>query len=188
MSDIDVDEEEWSLDRFMAECDALVANPPAAPDGLELVECDASPRHWPTYVAHVDGQYPAPCMYCVSAAESKQIAQLRCERDHRRWKSWRIWGWVNMKAYVLGLTAGGGVSYGRCEHCGVGRQQMRPSWRGKRPYILGIRREAWACARRGHRHQATSWGLCSVCAPCPSCGSTNPNHAGDCNTKAPTSP
>ena len=174
-------DDEWPIEGFIAECDRVVADPPAAPRGLELVECGASPRHWPMYLAHVDGMYPSHCILCERDDLARQLRKVKCEREHRRWKSWSIWwrlaGWL----YVIGITAsGGGVSYGRCEFCGIGRQHIAPRWRGKRSYILGMRREEWTCLRRGHRHSPTEYGLCAICCPCPSCGSTDPEHAGDC--------
>ena len=175
------DEDEWTVEGFLAECDRVTENPPSAPDGMELIECGATPRHWPTYVPHVDGQYPAHCFLCERDDLDREVRQLRCEREHRRWKSWRVWLWISTRLYSLGLSTGGGVTYGRCEFCGIDRQHHAPRWRGKRSYVLGVRRETWTCLRRGHRHSPTYYGLCSICAPCPSCGSTDPRHPGDCS-------
>lgn len=177
----DVDEQEWTVDWFLAECDRVAANPPAAPEGMELIECEATPRHWPIYAAHVDGQYPMPCFLCERDELDRALRKAKCDREHRRWKSWHIWWRISSRLYALGITAcGGGVWMGRCEFCGITRQHMAPRWRGKRSYVLGVKREAWSCLRRGHRHSPTYYGLCSVCAPCPSCGSTDPAHPGDC--------
>lgn len=177
------DEREWTVDWFLAECERVEKNPPPAPEGMELVECDAEPRHWPIYVAHIDGMYPAHCIYCEAADLSKRLREIACQRGHRRWKSWSIWSRISSRLYVLGVTAsGGGTSYGRCEFCGIGRQHTAPRWRGKRSYFLGRKREEWACLMRGHRHSPTDYGLCSICCPCPSCGSPDPAHAGDCGT------
>jgi hypothetical protein len=187
MTDIDdfEDEEEWTVEGFLAACDRITNNPPAAPSGFELIECEATPRHWPIYEAYVDGQYPAPCFICERDELDQQLRKVDCERSHRRWKSWRIWWQINMRLYTLGITSsGGGLWMGRCEFCGIERQHMAPCWRGRRPYILGARREFWTCLRRGHRRSPTDYGLCSVCCPCPSCGSTNPSHDGDCGQVA----
>jgi hypothetical protein len=173
---VEEDEQEWSLDWFSAEIDRVQANPPAAPEGLELVECTAEPRHWPTYVAHVEGMYPAPCYSCIIDDYARSERRERCKREHRRWKSWRIWTRLASRLYTLGITSsGGGVSFGRCEFCGIGRQAMAPHWRGKRPYILGAHRETWACLlkRRHRRTPHEGCGLCTKCAPCPECGSTH---------------
>ena len=173
--------DEWTVEGFIAACDRVTANPPAAPTGIELVECAAEPRHWPMYVAHVDGMYPSHCILCERDDLARQLREIECRRKHRRWKSWRVWSRLASRLYVLGVTSsGGGVSYGNCEFCGISRQHMAPRWRGKRSYILGLRREAWCCLRHGHRHAPTSYGLCAVCCPCPSCGSTDPEHSGDC--------
>lgn len=157
--------------------DLLVERPPAAPPGFVLVECTAEPRHWPEYHVAEDVFYPAPCSRCQMDSFSKSANEWRCKATHRRWKSWAILGWLGRKGYSLGAIGGCGTSYGRCEFCGIGRQHTRPRWKGSRPYILGVKRETWACLRRGHRRQEhISCGLCSVCMPCPECGSTDPTH------------
>lgn len=174
-------DEEWTVEGFIAECNRITDNPPAVPDGMELVECEATPRHWPIYLPHVAGQYPAHCIFCERDDIDRESRRLRCERDHRKWKSWRGWSRISGRLYSLGVTSsGGGVSMGLCEFCGITRQHMAPHWRGKRSYILGLPRQAWECLRRGHRSTMTDYGMCSTCAPCPSCASTDPNHSGDC--------
>lgn len=176
-----LDDEEWTVESFLADCDRITGNPPPAPEGMELVECSATPRHWPIYLPLVEGQYPAGCLLCERDELCEQISRMQCERDHRSWKSWRIWWSISSWLYVLGVTStGGGVSFGRCAFCGVTRQHRAPRWRGRRTYILGKRREWWECLSRGHRHLPTGYGLCSVCWPCPSCGSPDPEHVGDC--------
>lgn len=177
-------DDEWTVEGFLADCDRITDNPPTAPDGMELVECDATPRHWPIYLPVVEGQYPAHCFLCERDDLDREIRRRNCERDHRRWKSWRGWWHISLRLYALGITTGGGTTHGRCEFCGVTRQEHAPSWRGRRSYILGKRREWWECLRRWHRYSPTAYGLCSVCAPCPSCGSTDPGHEGDCGGAA----
>ncbi|TAJ21812.1 MAG: hypothetical protein EPO65_00495 [Dehalococcoidia bacterium] len=174
------DEQEWTLGGFMADCERVATNPPPAPEGFELVGCDAEPRHWPTYMAHVDGMYPAPCRDCMLDEHSKAAAKRHCQDKHRRWKSWDIWYRLASRLYVLGITSGGGgTSFGRCEHCGIGKQHHAPRFRGRRVYVLGKPREWWSCLRRGHIYsplQGRTFHLCSVCLPCSTCGSTDPMH------------
>lgn len=155
-----------------------IDNPPPAPPGFELVECGATPRHWPAYSVVDDDLYPGCCPACYSDSQAEKIRELECKAKHRRWKSWRILGWLSSKGYSIGIIAGCGTSYGRCELCGIGTQHMRPRWRGRRPYILGVSRDTWTCLRHGHRRQESHWsrGLCTVCLPCPECGSTKPEH------------
>lgn len=175
----DETEVEWTVEGFLAECEAMRANPPAAPEGMERIECGAEPPHWPTYVAHVDGMYPSPCPSCQLSDMSRQYAKLRCERDHRRWKSWNGWSRISSRLYTLGITAsGGGTSFGGCEFCGIGRQHHPPRWRGKRPYILGVQRDTWTCLLRYHHRRTVlqGSGFCTICLPCPDCGSTATDH------------
>lgn len=185
MSDDWTDEEEWTVDGFIAECDAILENPPPAPDGFELVECEATPRHWPTYFAHIDGMYDGHCPQCEVLELDRRLSEVRCQRTHRRWKSWNIWSRIASHLYVLGITSsGGGTRFGRCEFCGIIVQHMAPHWRGHRSYVLGLKREAWTCLRHGHRTAQTYYGMCAICCPCPSCGSTEPDHEGDCGSTA----
>jgi hypothetical protein len=175
------DEDEWTVDGFLAECDQMQAHPPTPPDGIELIECTAEPRHWPMYMAHVEGMYPGHCLFCERDALAEEVRRATCEREHRRWKSWDAWGRLSMRLYVLGITSsGGGIAFGRCEFCGITCQHAAPRWRGKRPYILGQPYQWWSCLRRGHRYsplEGGAGGLCSVCLPCPDCGSADPEHA-----------
>ena len=184
MTEIEEDRE-WTVEWFLAECDRVTQNPPPAPEGFELVECGAFPRHWPIYLPVVDGTYPAPCFICERDNLDRELQQAACQRKHRRWKSWRIWQRISSRLYVLGITAsGGGTSYGRCEFCGIARQHTAPHFRGKRVYILGVKRDTWTCLLRGHRRAETYYGLCSICCPCPSCNSTDPSHSSDCGGAA----
>lgn len=185
MTDLIDDDQEWTVESFLAECDRVAENPPTPPDGIVLIECTADPRHWPTYAAYVDGMYESGCPLCERDDLYQQLRKIECDRKHRRWKSWQIWSRISGRLYVLGITSsGGGTWFGRCEFCGLGRQHFAPTWKGKRPYIFGLRRETWACLRRGHRRSDTYYGLCSICCPCPSCGSTDPSHSGDCGDAA----
>lgn len=169
------------------ECERITENPPAAPDGFELVECNATPRHWPIYAAMVDGMYPAPCYLCLIAEADRLRRQDECRREHRRWKSWRARGWLALRLYTLGIvSSGGGLTYATCEWCSNTTQYHPLRWRGRRPYILGLQREWWTCLlgrganRRPHipgRHER--YGVwCGRCLPCPDCGATEWMH--DC--------
>lgn len=166
---------------YLTRCgDHWIDNPPPAPEGFELMECTATPRHWPEYRIVDDDFYPGFCSGCQYQTLNESHRRLRCKADHRKWKSWKMWWRIAGRLYTLGITSsGGGVSYGRCEFCGIGRQHHAPRWRGKRPYILGVQRETWTCLLRyHHRRQLSHYtrGLCTVCLPCPECGSTNPTH------------
>lgn len=169
------------LVEYLGRCnDQWTLHPPAAPEGFELIECTAEPRHFPVYMPVDNDLYPAPCPSCIYDALSESRERLDCKAHHRRWKSWRIWQRLSSRLYTLGITSsGGGTRYGRCKFCGIGRQHIAPLWRGKRHYILGVERETWACLiKRHHRRTAThiTAGLCSKCCPCPDCGSTDPTH------------
>lgn len=170
-------EHEWSLDEFMADMDRVQANPPPAPPGLELVECDSEPRHWPTYFAHVDGMYPgAPCPACVYDDQRQTIERLRHKAEHHRWQTWRIIGRFSRWAYPMGVISGSGTSYNSCPECPI---RYSLYWRGKRSYFLGKPRPWWECLRRGHRYrplEGRTFALCAVCLPCPDCGSADPDH------------
>lgn len=169
----DETEVEWTVEGFLAEIDAMEANPPAAPEGILRIECEADPPHWPIYTAHVDGMYPAYCWFCQSAEYSKQIEELK-HRSHHRWWKWRAYRWLARHGYSWGLTAGS--SWGNmCSLCGT---TTRINWRGKRSYILGQSREAWTCLLRYHHRRTPheGCGLCTTCLPCPDCGSTATDH------------
>ena len=158
--------------------DWFEASPPEAPAGFRLIECERDSRHHPLYEVAEDVFYPRPCPDCAAESYSRDNREKACKLQHRRWKSWRILGWLASRAYPLGIIAGSGTSYGRCEFCGIKRQHLRPRWKGKRPYVLGVQREAWSCLlRRGHRFTAHyGCGLCAICYPCPDCGSSDPEH------------
>ncbi len=160
--------------------DHWTTNPPAAPDGFELIECSAEPRHFPIYMPVDDDLYPGHCLFCERDDLSRANREQRCRLQHRRWKSWKGWSRIASRLYTLGITSsGGGTSFGRCEFCGVGRQQIAPRWRGKRHYILGIKRETWRCLLKYHHRRTATYitaGLCSKCCPCPDCGSTDADH------------
>lgn len=164
---------------YLGRCaDHWTDNPPPAPPGFELVECLATPRHWPEYHVADDDFYPAICSSCQYDSLRKAHEEAYCKAHHRRWKSWRILWWLGLKAYSLGIIGSHGVSYFSCKHCGVTRQHHRPRWRGSRPYILGKRSEWWGCLLKRRHIWAPlhDCGLCAKCLPCPDCGSAAQDH------------
>lgn len=172
-------EDEDYVDYIVRCCDHWITDPPVAPKGFDLVECTAEPRHFPLYMPVDDDLYPGHCLFCERDSMAKTISKQECRLEHRRWKSWKILGWLQRKSYALGVTRTGGVSYGRCEHCGIGRQYMRPRFRGKRVYILYVQRDTWVCLLKHHHRPRRSYitgEMCTVCLPCPDCGSTDPTH------------
>ena len=168
-------EQEWSLDWFLADCERVEQNPPTPPEGIELIECGAEPRHWPLYTAHVDGMYPAYCLFCERHDQAKTITEYR-HRSHRRWWSWRIVKWFARHAYSLGIISGSSWS-NAC--CSLGSKSItRLYWKGKRSYFFGKSRDEWTCLLRYHhrRTEHRHCGLCTICMPCPECGSTGTTH------------
>jgi hypothetical protein len=109
------------------------------------------------------------------------IADLLAERaaarhaGHRAWRRWRLTHRLASHAYVLGLISSSGVGYGGggCNGC-----LTAIGWRGRRPYILGWRREQWSCllVGRHRRREVPGEDICAVCAPCWVCRSTDPLH------------
>lgn len=160
----------------------LCENPPAAPSGFVLIECDHEPRHWPTYTVHDDWSYPAPCMYC--AYELLDQAHAGCEHSHHSlWRRTRIARWAVRNLLSSGLMGGGyGIGWSRdCSGCLI----SLPRWRGKRDHFLWVKRDTWRCLLRG-RHlpgDPIGFGYCSKCAPCSTCGSTTAGHRDGCEVE-----
>lgn len=117
-------------------------NPPPPGEHLELMECEAEPKHWPTYGVKADDFYPAPCLYC-------QYDWLREDMNkkerHTHWLDHpirgrfasRVCGW----AYSMGIITGYGMSGGGptlCRRCITGIR-----FKGRRPYVLGRERRTW---------------------------------------------
>lgn len=111
-------------------------NPPPPGKHLALIDCDAQPRHWPTYEVKTDDFYPAPCLYCVNESYQKRLDANNIRThwlDHPvrgKWAS-KILGW----AYSMGIIASFGTQFGgptKCHYCISGVR-----FKGKRPYILG---------------------------------------------------
>jgi hypothetical protein len=146
-------------------------------DQLELIVCEAQPPHWELWTRHDPGAwYPPGCPLCWHAQARAEHAG--CEHSHHRaWRRWklthRVVGWL----YVLGITStGGGWAYSsECAGC----MYSLPHLRGRRVYVLGWPAWKWGCLIK-NRHWPSSeyigFGCCTKCAPCPECGSIEPNH------------
>lgn len=152
-------------------CRECAAEPPA---GWQLVECaEGHPVMW---MPDDQWGYPPPCMYCSYEALSE--AHTGCTHArHGRWRSWRITFRVSMWMYALGITAGGGTSYGGgCRGCVTFR------FTGSRPYILGWPDWKWSCLLRQRHWPGDFIGLsaCAKCLPCPTCGSRTAGHEPGC--------
>ena len=163
------DDEEY-VDYLGRTADHWITNPPPAPAGFELVECSANPRHWPEYSPIDEDLYSGGCSRCIIADQAEVLRAWQCKAEHRRWKGWKITRWLNGKAYVLGIIASCGSSYGGCEKHPVQHNVGR--WRGRRNYILGVSVEWWRCLLKYHhiRGEHVGFGFCGKCVPCPTCG------------------
>lgn len=120
--------------------DYYCASPPPAGEHLSLVECDATPRHWPMYEVKTDDFYPAPCQYCVYDDLREQLNEKERQThwlDHpiRGKLARRICGW----AYSMGIIASFGTHFGGPAQCRSCITSIR--FKGRRPYILGRERE-----------------------------------------------
>lgn len=95
------------------------------------------------------------------------------------WREWRLTHQLARRAYVLGVIAGRGLS-----STGHGWRLFHIRFRGKRPYVLGLKREKWGypwhLIRYRHWPGPIVWGFCGKCAPWPCCGATGLDHAEDC--------
>lgn len=96
-----------------------------------------------------------------------------------RWRQRRWWGWLSRHLYTLGISSGG------C-HSGHGDGWIvRNHYRGRRPYVLGIKRERWGDPwhriRYGHWPNRVVIGMCGTCCPWPCCGATGLDHAEGCD-------
>jgi hypothetical protein len=147
--------------------------------GLRPVGCWQQPPHLGWVVDAED--YGAPCPWCERDDCAGRVADLEVARDrHGRWRGSRAASWLLGKAYAAGLIAG--YSVGTCRQPGHRWCAGRVSWRGRRPYVLGFRREEWRCILR-YRHWPADpiiFGFCSKCMPCPDCGSRTAGHETGC--------
>lgn len=174
------DEEDY-VDYIGRTANHWIDNPPYAPEGFHLVECGASPRHWPEYSPVDDDLYEGGCSRCIIDSQSEILRVWQCKAEHRRWKSWSIISRFASWCYVVGLSStGGGTHYFLCTECGARKQHMFPKWRGKRSYFLWKPRDWWFCLLKAHHIYAPLDGqtfhMCAKCAPCPDCGSADPYH------------
>ncbi|MCR4338810.1 MAG: hypothetical protein NUW01_02870 [Gemmatimonadaceae bacterium] len=84
----------------------------------------------------------------------------------------RFWTW----AYTVGLISGSAWQ-------GGGRGTYRVSFRGKRPYVLYLRREEWGYPWHWLRYRhwpEMVFGFCGKCGPWQCCGATGYDHAEGC--------
>jgi hypothetical protein len=176
-----LDDEDW-LDWYLRQQTTVTTNPPAAPEGFLLLTCEATPRHWPTYVLD-DGEHDG-LAYCKECSTEAYIAEHRtCEHDIKHRGAWRRWK-ATSKAlswlYGLGVVKGYGHSYGRgCNGC-ISGPVMWTWFHG--PYVLFVSRETWRCWRNGHRRgEEIGFGFCGKCLPQPCCGNTGSGHNDDCD-------
>lgn len=148
---------------------------PVTVHDLVKVDCTAEPAHEPMWMKFDDELWWAPsCPIC--SYERERDAHAGCRHSHHRaWRRWKITrralGW----AYSMGLVSGWGQTYdGYCNGCVSGVLPVR----GRRTYALGWPTWKWGCLFKG-RHwpgQFIGLGLCTKCAPCPECGSTEADH------------
>lgn len=81
---------------------------------------------------------------------------------------------VARHGYTAGLISGSGSQL----MPGGWWRVVSLSWRGRRPYILGLERHRWRSIPHAVRHRHwPNWVpilgvLCGKCYPCPDCGST----------------
>lgn len=167
------DDEDY-VDYLNRQGDAWCTTPPPAPPGFRLVECDATPRHWPQYEPIDNDFYAAGCMHC--AYRGIADAHRGCAHSHHgTWRRWHIVGKLGSWLYTSGLTSSGG-SWQMGNGC-PGCHTLPKFDRRPRNYILFVSRETWHCLLT-RRHRPTvdpSFGLCTKCLPCL-CGSTAVGH------------
>lgn len=172
------DDEDY-VEYLTRQAEAWTTNPPEAPDGFEMVECEATPRHWPLYSPIDDDFYPSGCPHC--AYDELYGAHAGCAHSHhRRWRRWKITGKLADWLYASGLTSSG-ASWQMNAHC-RGCYTM-PKWnRNPRPYVLFVSRNTWRCLLKGHHRPGDpiGFGYCAKCLPCPECGSKTAGHLDGC--------
>jgi hypothetical protein len=144
---------------------------PVEVPGLQMVHCDARPRHRRMWVLDFEG-IESSCPYCQLNQRDERIAYLeRCR--HWSWRRSRLTRLLAGWAYALGIVAGYAVGVGGCPYghhgCVYGFR-----WLGRRSYILGWPRWKWHCLLVAGHWPGPDGGteLCGKCFPCPDCGST----------------
>lgn len=141
--------------------------------GLRLIDCDASPRHF-TW-AHQREDYGLPCPWCLRDDQAARDAEARHCRHHW-WRRSAALRWFSRVGYSLGILSGS--CHSTCDGC---NWCVTLSWRGKRPYVLGVSRDTWRCWSSGHRRgEDVGLGFCGKCVPWPCCGSTLAEHDPAC--------
>jgi len=104
--DFEPEDEEFDLaDYLFKKSDWYRANPPAAPEGFKLLDCDAEPRHWPTYDIDDSDYYPGPCPMCIQDNDKARMDDL-LRRTHwaRHWFRGRKGGKVVRLLHRVGLV------------------------------------------------------------------------------------
>ena len=149
--------------------------------GLVRSHCDAIPPHAPVWV--LDGDhcgYGVGCPACQDATVAEQLAKAtRCR--HWGWRRWALTRRISCWGYTIGITTGACYTFDPgphgCDGCISGTRV-----RGKRTYILGIRREVWRCWLVGHHRRGieVGYGNCGKCVPWPCCGSQQEAHVPGC--------
>lgn len=139
-------EDEDYIEYLGRAADHFTTNPPPAPKGFVLIECDAQPRHWPCYEYETSDFYPAPCPQCVVDGY-QQSADERARRHH--WIDHPIRGrWADRilrQLRKIGVIASYGTAFGgvtQCRDCVINIRL-----RGHRRYILGHDRDQWEESR-----------------------------------------
>lgn len=147
---------------------------PGEVPGLRMAECTATPRHV-TY-GHLRDDYGLPCPWCqLNAAAERERAYRQCR--HWAWRRWSLTRCAMRWAYSLGVISG--YSTGTIDGCNWCIRHV--SFRGRRPYVLGVAATTWRCWRRGHRRgDPIIFGYCGRCIPWNCCGSTAYAHAEGC--------
>lgn len=95
------------------------------------------------------------------------------------WRSWRLTHRLAGQAYGTGIISGAAYTGGRVEWV---------RFRGRRVYVLWLKREAWGhpwhFVRAGHWPLPVWMGMCGKCAPWPCCGAVGYDHEPDCEGAA----
>lgn len=136
---------------------------------------------------HDRDDYGAMCPYCV-LGDYMERERLARQCKHWGWRRWRLSHWIAGRLYTSGITSGGG-GWAHGDGCN-GCMFSLPRFRGKRVYILFVKRETWRCWLRGRhrRGEEVGFGFCGKCAPWPCCGSITVEHDPGCAEDDPRQP
>lgn len=149
---------------------------PTGAPGLRLVECWSEPKHQLWVINRDDYGYPCPECRLIPHVE-QQIKDQQCK--HWAWRRTAAWRWLVSQAYSLGVISGSGASWGN----GHDWCTTVSSFKGQRPYILGVSRYTWRCWLKFRHRRGDDlgmFGFCSKCLPCSACGSKRFDHEDDC--------